>query len=336
MKGIAAAAGVLVVGVAIYFTLAPSSTVSPKPAQPAEVSPGPAQPRAGEAATVARLEAELEDAKAQLAERKAEISKLQARIRRFEAKTPGGAEVPTPRAAKLVLADLRDLAKTQGLQAYATVGADTPLLQELKAMGAEGIKVLAKLLRTGNDTERFVAAALMEKLLDPAAIPALEGALFGDDQGNILVQRMASHALGKIGGEKAIPALERVLAEGSEWGIRTNAAHSLAQMGRESGIEWIGKAYASQKDATAKLTLLQVMADIGDPSFVPALHAVLEKETEYSKRLIAVMGISKASSESSLPVLKALIEAGADKMIIVEAKKAYNEIAGKPVYPPAE
>ena len=201
-------------------------------------------------------------------------------------------------------------------------------------MGREGQALLADLLKTGNDTEQFVAAMLMEKLRDPAAIPALEAALFGDDKGSILVQRMASHALGHIGGEAAIPGLERALKEGSEWGIKTNAAHSLAQMGRESGIEFILDAYKTGTDATVKMTMLQVMGSIGDASFVPELHRVLREETEYSKRVLAIMGISKASQPESLPILKALIEAGgADQTIATEAKKAYNEIAGKVVYP---
>jgi len=197
-------------------------------------------------------------------------------------------------------------------------------------MGPEGIKLLGDLLGTGGQNERFAAAALMGKLMSPDAIPALEKALFdGDNADNVLVQRMASHAVGTIGGEKAIPVLERIIAEGSEWGVKTNAAASLAQMGRQEGIDWIRDSYHSQEDQGTKLQLLGAMGAVGDPSYLPDLHKVLREETEYSKRFMAVTGIAKAARHESLPVLEAIINnPDEDKMIITQAKKAYDEIKG--------
>ena len=284
---------------------------------------------------IAQLEAELKNARAEIAENEEALRQLRDKVgsaperRRAEVDAP-----PVPRDAEDVRLEIVDLARTDGLGVYGAVEDDHPLLRELEAMGPPGIALLATLLRTGNDTERFVAAALLEKLDDPAAIPALEEALFGDNHGNILIQRMASHALGKIGGEAAIPVLERTVAEGAEWGIRTNAAYSLAQMGRESGIDWLLDAYRTSDDAAVRGTLLGAMGRIGDRSYVPELHRALKEETEYSRRITAVGGIINASQASSLPVLEALIaDPDEDAMIVHEAKKAYNEISQSEIYP---
>ena len=217
---------------------------------------------------------------------------------------------------------------TRRLEIRAYFVGEHPLFKELVAMGPEGIKLLGAMLKTGDQSERFGAAALMEKLMSADAVPHLEAAIFGgDNDDNVLVQRMASHALGKIGGETAIPVLERVVAEGSEWGVRTNAAYSLAEMGRSSGIDWLLENYASQDDAGAKMAILGAMGQIGDPSYLPTLHTVLKEETEYSKRYLAVTGIAKAARAESLPVLEAIINnPDEDKMIITEAQKAYDEI----------
>lgn len=276
---------------------------------------------------VAALEEELATLRRAQRGERAEIKRLKARVGVL---SKANAE-PSPdvelRPMAEVRTDLAALMKGEGLKLMA-LSKDHPLFKELVAMGPAGIDLLGEMLKTGDQNERFGAAALMEKLRDPAAISALEDAIFsGDNADNVLVQRMASHALGKIGGDTAVPVLERVVAEGSEWGVRTNAAYSLAEMGRKSGIDWLRESYQTQEDATAKMALLGAMGQIGDPSYLPDLHEVLQTETEYSKRYLAVMGIAKAARQESLPVLESIINnPDEDKMIINEAKKAYDEI----------
>lgn len=277
----------------------------------------------------ADLRRKLEDARTALAGKARELKRLKAQVERLKENQ----DPVEPREVTEVLADLKALSKEHGMNVYGIVNGNHPLFKELQAMGDAGIGVLGDLLKNGNDTERFVAAALMEKLLDPAAIPALSDALFGENKGNLLVQRMASHALAVIGGEEAIGPLERAMTDGPEWGVKANSAYGLAQMGRESGIEWLLETYTTTDDAMVRAATLPAMAEVGDPSYLPIMHEILQEETEYSKRTIALRGIVKAGQESSLPILEALInEPGADKMLLVEAKKAVNEITGKDTY----
>ena len=277
------------------------------------------------------LRDKLANARTTLADKSRRIKRLEAEVARLKE----GHDAPAPREVAEILADLKALSKEHGMSVYAMFDPSHPLFKELQAMGPAGITMLTDLLKTGTDTERFVAAALMEKLLDPSAIPALSDALFGQNKGNLMVQRMASHALAIIGGEAAIGPMEQVLTDGPEWGVQANAAFGLAQMGRESGIEWLMDTYQRGEDPMMKAVLLPAMAEVGDKRYLPIMHQILQEETEYSRRTIALMGITKASQSESLPILEALIDdPEADKMLLAAAKKAFNEIAGEEKYPP--
>ncbi|MGK0362750.1 MAG: hypothetical protein ACI9U2_005071, partial [Bradymonadia bacterium] len=272
----------------------------------------------------ARARRRLEEARTQLADLKRDNARLKDQVERLK---EGQGDVAEPREMGEVLFDLKALVKEHGMNLYGTLDKSHPLFKELQAMGPEGIKMLSSLLKSGNDTERFVAAALMEKLLDPAAIPALADALHGENKGNLLVQRMSSHALAIIGGEAAIEPLERAMNDGPEWGVQGNAAYGLAQMGRRSGIDWMLDTYTNTDDPMIRATALPAMAAIGDPSYLPVMHKLLQEETEYSKQTMALQGIAKAGQPESLPILEALIDdPAADKMLLVAAKKAFNEI----------
>lgn len=286
-------------------------------------------------ARVATLEARITELKQARDREKARADRLEARLKVLSPAADGaGADAPAgdqpPREVAAVKADVEALIKEHGMQILG-LDDDHALLKELAAMGPAGIELLGDILSTGDATQRFGAAALMSKLLDPSAIPALEAAvLSGDNDGNLLVQRMASLAVAKIGGEKSVPVLERIVSESGEWGVRTNAAYGLAQMGRQSGIDWLRDSFQTADDDMTRMMLLGVMAQVGDPSYLPDMHRVLKEETEYSRRYVAVTGIAKAAREESLPVLEAIInDPDEDKMIIAEARKAYDEIKGE-------
>lgn len=267
-----------------------------------------------------------------LAQRDETIAELRSRIRELERAARTGDVAP--RAPADVQAAVRALAREMGINAYGFLTPDTALMKEIAALGPEGVKLLSELLRTGNDDERFVAAAMLEKLGDPAAIPALADALFDQNSDNTLLQRISSHAIAVIGGEEAIAPLERVLEGDGEWGIKANSAYGLANMGREAGIDWLRETYQNTDDAMAKAALLPAMAEVGDPSYLPILHKLLAEETEYSKRFVALHGVSKIGSAESLPFLQALIDdATADRALVTAARKAFNEISGDDRYP---
>ncbi|MEZ4472887.1 MAG: HEAT repeat domain-containing protein [bacterium] len=263
-----------------------------------------------------------------LAQRDDTIVRLKAKIRELERVARTGDVAP--RAPAEVEAAVRALAKEMGINAYTFLTPDAALMKELAALGPEGIKILSAMLRSGTDDERFVAAAMLEKLGDPSAVPALADLLFDPKNDNTLLQRMASHAMAIIGGEEAVGPLERVLEGEMEWGIKANSAFGLAQMGRESGIDWMLETYTNASDPTVAAALLPAMAEVGDPSYLPVFHRILQEESEYSKRYVALHGITKTGSRESLPVLQAIIDdPKADRALVTAAQKALGEISGE-------
>ncbi|MEZ4465562.1 MAG: HEAT repeat domain-containing protein [bacterium] len=263
-----------------------------------------------------------------LAQRDDTIVRLKAKIRELERVARTGDVAP--RAPAEVEAAVRALAKEMGINAYTFLTPDAALMKELAALGPEGIKILSAMLKSGTDDERFVAAAMLEKLGDPSAVPALADLLFDPKNDNTLLQRMASHAMAIIGGEEAVGPLERVLEGEMEWGIKANSAFGLAQMGRESGIDWMLETYTNASDPTVAAALLPAMAEVGDPSYLPVFHRILQEESEYSKRYVALHGITKTGSRESLPVLQAIIDdPKADRALVTAAQKALGEISGE-------
>ncbi len=319
---------------ALFFAMEPvpesgTPTSGKRDKTSAEQTSTTVSPSAGESRRVQALEAQLTELRRERDAKNAEVKRLKARVEVLTRERKKAASQIEFRPSAEVLADVAALTKTEGMKIL-QLGKDNPLIRELAAMGPEGIAVLAKLLETGNQDQRFGAAALMAKLMDAGAVPHLEKAVFGgDNDDNVLVQRMASSALAGIGGEASIPAMERILEHDLDWGVRTNAAYGLAQMGRKEGIDWVRENYQSQTDSAAKLSLLAVMSQVGDPSYLPDLHETLKTETEYSKRYLAMRGIAKAARDESLPLLEGIMNnPEEDKMIVTEAKKAYDEIKG--------
>lgn len=266
---------------------------------------------------------------------KAEVARLRAVLEEKPVEAPPGPApteaAPDPQAA---LDTIRTLARTAGMAAYAGLTPDSPAVAQVRALGPEGIRLMGELLRTGNEMERFVAAAVLEKLEDPSAVPTLVEALQSDDPGSTIVQRMVTHALSHLGGTEAVAPLESLLEGDADWGVKANAAYGLAMMNRDAGLEYVRRHYIDTADDTERLVMLQVMGTVGHPSYLPHLHDALKTSPEYSARLLAVGGLAKIGDPSSLPLLEAVIEdAGADRVLVVEAKKAYNAIADEDVYP---
>ncbi len=311
-------------------------------------APGRAAPAGGAAADdeaaddladrLAAAEDALAASRQALAAEKAEVARLRAALEQkpiTEPTPPAPAEAaPDPQAARETI---RTLARTAGMAAYAGLTPDSPAVAQVRALGPEGIRLMGELLRTGNEMERFVAAAVLEKLEDPSAVPTLVEALQSDDPGSTIVQRMVSHALSHLGGTEAVAPLESLLEGDADWGVKANAAYGLAMMNREAGVEFVRRRYLDSDDGTERLVMLQVMGTVGHASYLPHLHDALKTSSEYSARLLAVGGMAKIGDASSLPLLEAVIEdPAADRVLVVEAKKAYNAIADEDVYPLAE
>ena len=283
--------------------------------------------------------ADLENPARVLEEKDSEIRRLREKLAALPAPPPAGEEPESeeespPRSKEEILSDFRELAR-KGVAAYAQLQAKNhPLVEEFRRLDGEGIDLLSGLLSEGGDSDRFLAAAMMEALKDPRAIGPLESAIFDGNAENVMVQRMSSHALAFLDSEEEIPALERVMKEGSEWGVRINATYGLAKRGHRGAVQQLRQTYRDADDAISREQTFAVMAEVGEASYLPLFQERLGKEETYSTRFVAVRGIAKVGDEASLPLLSAIAEdPGEDKALQVEAKKAYNKIIGEEFYP---
>lgn len=276
-----------------------------------------------------------------LEEREAEILRLRERLAALPASPPAGEEAEAeneeeapPRSKEEILSAFRELAR-KGLGAYAELQrGNHPLVEEFRRLGGEGIDLLSELLARGGDSDKFLAAAVMEALKDPRAIGPLVSAIFDDNAENVMVRRMSSHALAFLDSEEAIPALERVMKDGTEWGVRINAGYGLAKMGHRGAIDHLRQSYRDADEAIVREQTFAVLAEVAHASYLPLFRERLGKEETYSIRFVAVRGIAKVGDEASLPLLSAIADdPGEDKALQLEARKAYNRILGEEFYP---
>ena len=99
----------------------------------------------------------------------------------------------------------------------------------VKAAGPDGLhQVIDQLQKASSPQERFLAAALLEKVGDPAALSALGATLKNDP--DLMVRRMASHAAALIGTDAAADVLRPAMANDEDWGVRVNSGYGLAKL----------------------------------------------------------------------------------------------------------
>ncbi len=138
-------------------------------------------------------------------------------------------EVVLDRAAQLQqISEVFDQLSKAGFAAYQHPKL-TGIAEALRGMGEEGLEFVMAELSNEDGDKRFVAAALAEKLADPALIESLEIVALEDE--NFAVRRMSSHALAFMDHEDAGPALLKIVeTETRDGGVRINAWYGLAQL----------------------------------------------------------------------------------------------------------
>jgi hypothetical protein len=200
------------------------------------------------------------------------------------------------------------------------------LVSAMKAAGKEGLEMaIEKLLKSESAEERFMAAALLESLHDPAAIPALHEALGKD--GDELVRRMASHALAVIGTEAAQAGLRKGM-EDEDWGVRVNSAYGLAKQKDAAGLDYLTQAYASDTTpAEYRLAILGGLADVAAPENAPIFRKILSDTTDMSYLLISIGALEKMKDTAAIPDLQKLAQTSKNASVRQAAQRAIDAIA---------
>jgi len=193
---------------------------------------------------------------------------------------------------------------------------------------ADAIAELERLLLESVDaTRRFAAAAIFEKLADPAAIPALAVAIENDT--DTLVRRMASHAVAFIEDESGIPILQKALGD-PEIGVRINSAFGLAKIKAPGGLEAYQAIYDDPTtDSFMKTAILGGYTLFRDPAAVPFLDRVYSESEELRTKLVVVMALGNTPGDESAQLLEKIILTEPEESVLDAAMKAYKECTGK-------
>ena len=216
----------------------------------------------------------------------------------------------------------------KGLGAYGSAELRA-LAADLKKAGPEALKaVIDRLLNAETATERFVAGALLEAAGDPSAIAGLSQSLEQDD--DLLVRRMSSHALMAIGTEASLPALRAAMSGDKDWGVRVNSAYGVAKQGQPDGAKALEDLYGSSSTPSDyRAIVFGALADVASPSSAPIFRKVLTDSTEIGYLLGAIGAIEKIKDAGSIPDLQRVAGNAALPANVREAAKKAVESLSK-------
>ncbi|HUE36642.1 MAG TPA: HEAT repeat domain-containing protein, partial [Candidatus Acidoferrum sp.] len=214
-------------------------------------------------------------------------------------------------------------------------------LQELVAMGPEGVGHLLETLRDGTPNKQFAAvkalgqtgdqrvrpamvealkkkvpvvrmAALgvLESLADPETFPEIEPLLEDEAPG---VRSAAVEAATLSGGRRAVPSLVKCLKDTS-WEVRQAAAKSLGVLGDTSAVEDLCQVI-QDPDRDVRECVIVALGELGDPRAIqPLVLALLDTEnTVRNAASSALYKINRRWDESesahrALPKIKASLK----------------------------
>ena len=132
--------------------------------------------------------------------------------------------------------------------------------------------LIERLVDRSKDVRRAAAQALGQ-IGEESALPALFGALLGDE--NSFVRWEAAKALGIIDHVTAIPALLESLETDENSYVRFAAAEALGQIGDQSALEGLENALLRDENNYVRFAAAKALGQIADPSSVPTLLRAL-------------------------------------------------------------
>ncbi len=199
------------------------------------------------------------------------------------------------------------------------------LVEQLDALGEDGIAIVAEAFASEDGGHRFLAAALAENLKDARLVEPLEKAALEDD--NFMVRRMSSHALAFLGSEEAGDSLARIVStEKRDAGVRVNAWYGLANLGREEAYSSFDSVLAGAGgDVTSDLVVSTAM-QVRDPDqrLFPSLRRAYDNQqvsTSVKTRILQVLGTSETGAYTDF-LSSVEQNASADQTLRDAAKKA--------------
>ena len=185
-------------------------------------------------------------------------------------------EVEKARAKRMAAIEKRFKSlSSMGIQALVANNEIGKLVADLLQEGERGHQAVMALLQSSDDDEKMLGVVLMlqgmasEKSIDPLKDLALTG---GDET----MRAMASQALLRMNDEAAVKAMETIVAETKDEGVKVNSLYGLARNGHEQGVQQLVDYYNDPNSAHADV-LTQSLLILRNPEAQPLIDAVVNK-----------------------------------------------------------
>lgn len=203
------------------------------------------------------------------------------------------------------------------------------LVEELREMGEPAVTVLLQSLEEGaNVRERRLAARLLGALQDPAALPALQNVLAGDE--DIRMRRAAARSLRLLQMPESIPALEAVLNNPQDDRfVRIHAAYGLAQLGEPQGVNGLVDIFnETVDDGRGRIRAFRALTSLNDAAALPLIREIATSESDVSYRVRAVRFLGRNGNQEDLALLQQVLAARNEQPSVVEAaQNAYTALS---------
>ena len=182
-----------------------------------------------------------------------------------------------------------------GFSAYASPKL-VQLAERLGGLEDGGRQFVLDALLSEDSDDRFVAAALAEKMKNPALINDLKAAAIEDE--NFMVRRMSSHALAFMKNEKAAGSLVEIIEkETRDPGVALNAWYGLAEMKHPRTAAMFERVLDRAGGDVPADMVVGTALKTADPSLLPALRKAYDRDNVSKPLKIGILQtLAKAES----------------------------------------
>jgi len=254
-----------------------SSANGPSEDRTRAINPAAEATESREALTKAR--SRIADLEGSLSASRGEVGELRDELAQFQRKKA----VTTAE----VMASIETFRKN-GLGSLLAPGAKAEIVNDLKVLGEEGLKIIRGLLNSESEEDRILAASLMDGLNDPSTIPDLKRLALEDDVAT--VAGLAARSLAFMRRPEAAGSLHEIVANSKHRNARINALFGLCSIADPKGIEM---ALAYMKDPEKPEGIKQALGGgilmLDTPGVLPIVNGISSEVRKHDDAMRAVI-----------------------------------------------
>jgi len=176
-----------------------------------------------------------------------------------------------------------------------------PNVEKLKQK--KDVRGLIKVLRSGERSLQYDAAAALKEVCDRSHVPLFRGLLLNDSSDK--VRKEAARILGKIGDDSAIELLNTALGD-AEWDVRDAAVEAMGEIGGERAVEALIRALDDDSEVV-RHSAIWSLGRVSGTRAVAALNELIQHK-KAKTRQDAVRALGLTGDERAIEPLTQALE----------------------------